>query len=248
MRATAKGWAVAVGVAMMAVGCGSPPNDDIAAARAALQKATAERAGQLCRGVDEGGGGCSSRARCRAESARGPVAQVVRTNRSVGTHGQGSRRQSRIRCGRGEGKGRGCGRQGEGRRRRAGQSGPGREARGSRRGQHPPPIKIKDVAPVYPAIARSARVTGAVTVEATIGEDGKVADARVVKSVPLLDQAALDAVRQWDVPTDATERGAGAGCRDGGDQLHAAVEMPGLRIADRPPTDRRAPAPSRPGA
>jgi protein TonB len=34
-------------------------------------------------------------------------------------------------------------------------------------------------------------------IEATIDDEGKVADARVVKSVPLLDQAALDAVRQW---------------------------------------------------
>jgi len=51
---------------------------------------------------------------------------------------------------------------------------------------------------VYPAIARSARVAGAVTIEATIGEDGKVIDAKVVRSVPLLDQAALDAVRQWE--------------------------------------------------
>jgi protein TonB len=35
-------------------------------------------------------------------------------------------------------------------------------------------------------------------IEATIDEEGKVADARVVKSVPLLDQAAIDAVRQWE--------------------------------------------------
>lgn len=60
------------------------------------------------------------------------------------------------------------------------------------------PTKIKDVKPVYPAIAQSARVDGSVTIEATIGPDGKVADARVVRSVPLLDQAALDAVRQWE--------------------------------------------------
>jgi protein TonB len=64
-------------------------------------------------------------------------------------------------------------------------------------GQIRPPIKIKDVTPVYPAIAQSARVQGDVVIEATIDEEGKVADARVVKSVPLLDQAALDAVRQW---------------------------------------------------
>jgi protein TonB len=58
------------------------------------------------------------------------------------------------------------------------------------------------VKPVYPAIAQTARVTGSVTIEATIGEDGKVSDAKVVRSVPLLDQAALDAVRQWEyMPT-----------------------------------------------
>jgi TonB family protein len=65
-------------------------------------------------------------------------------------------------------------------------------------GQIKPPTKIKDVKPVYPAIARSARVAGVVTVEATIGPDGKVIDATVVKSIPLLDQAALDAVQQWE--------------------------------------------------
>ena len=65
-------------------------------------------------------------------------------------------------------------------------------------GQVRPPIKMKDVPPVYPAVARSARVSGDVVIEATVDEEGKVADARVVKSVPLLDQAALDAVRQWE--------------------------------------------------
>ena len=60
------------------------------------------------------------------------------------------------------------------------------------------PTKTKNVLPVYPAIARSARVGGTVYVEATIGPDGKVAGARVVKSVPLLAQAALDAVTQWE--------------------------------------------------
>jgi protein TonB len=64
-------------------------------------------------------------------------------------------------------------------------------------GQVRPPIRIKEVAPVYPAIAQSARVQGDVVIEATIDEEGNVADARVVKSVPMLDQAALDAVRQW---------------------------------------------------
>jgi protein TonB len=60
-----------------------------------------------------------------------------------------------------------------------------------------PPRKINDVPPVYPAAARAARVTGVVLVEAIIGVDGRVRDARVLRSNPLLDRAALDAVREW---------------------------------------------------
>jgi protein TonB len=60
-----------------------------------------------------------------------------------------------------------------------------------------PPTKTKDVLPIYPPIAQSARVSGVVIIEATIGVDGSVTDARVIRPVALLDQAALDAVRQW---------------------------------------------------
>lgn len=59
------------------------------------------------------------------------------------------------------------------------------------------PRKIRDVAPTYPAIAQRARVEGVVIIEAVIAVDGSVRDARVLKSVPLLDRAALDAVKQW---------------------------------------------------
>jgi TonB family protein len=65
-------------------------------------------------------------------------------------------------------------------------------------GQVKPPTKIKDVQPVYPSMARTAGVSGTVGIEATIGADGKIVDARVVKSIPLLDDAALNAVRQWE--------------------------------------------------
>ena len=51
--------------------------------------------------------------------------------------------------------------------------------------------------PVYPSIAQSARVQGVVIIEATIGPNGSVTDAKVLRSIPLLDAAALDAVRQW---------------------------------------------------
>jgi protein TonB len=60
-----------------------------------------------------------------------------------------------------------------------------------------PPAKVKHVNPVYPPIAQSARVQGVVIIEATIGPDGAVKDARVLRSIPLLDASALDAVRQW---------------------------------------------------
>ena len=59
------------------------------------------------------------------------------------------------------------------------------------------PTKLVDVRPVYPPIAQSARVQGVVIVEATIDERGNVTDATILRSIPLLDQAAIDAVRQW---------------------------------------------------
>jgi periplasmic protein TonB len=59
------------------------------------------------------------------------------------------------------------------------------------------PTKVHDVRPVYPPIALAANVTGVVIVEARIGTDGGVEDARVLRSIPLLDQAALDAVKEW---------------------------------------------------
>src|SRR5438477_12609573 len=65
-------------------------------------------------------------------------------------------------------------------------------------GNIPPPLKIKDVRPVYPPDAQRARVQGLVIIEATISTSGKVRDAVVKRSIPLLDQAALDAVKQWE--------------------------------------------------
>lgn len=61
-----------------------------------------------------------------------------------------------------------------------------------------PPRKIKDVRPLYPQIAVFHQAGGTVVIEITIGTDGKVQDARIVHSVPQLDQAALEAVRQWE--------------------------------------------------
>jgi TonB family protein len=60
-----------------------------------------------------------------------------------------------------------------------------------------PPKKIFDVKPVYPADAAAADVQGVVILDVTIAKDGSVADATIRRSIPQLDQAALDAVRQW---------------------------------------------------
>lgn len=56
---------------------------------------------------------------------------------------------------------------------------------------------ISSPSPAYPAEAFSARVEGEVTVRAVVGRDGNVTEARVVSGPPLLRQAALQAVEQW---------------------------------------------------
>ena len=61
-----------------------------------------------------------------------------------------------------------------------------------------PPARTKYVMPVYPDIARVNRVEGVVILEAVIGADGKVASARVLRSNPLLEHAALAAVSAWE--------------------------------------------------
>lgn len=60
-----------------------------------------------------------------------------------------------------------------------------------------PPRKIKDAPPVYPAEAQAARVQGVVILEARVDESGNVTHTHVLRSIPLLDQAAIDSVKQW---------------------------------------------------
>jgi TonB family protein len=60
------------------------------------------------------------------------------------------------------------------------------------------PKKTKHVEPVYPADAFEKRIQGTVALMATVDTSGKVTDAKVTRSVPLLDAAAIAAVRQWE--------------------------------------------------
>ena len=59
------------------------------------------------------------------------------------------------------------------------------------------PKKLKNVAPAYPDIAKQARVQGVVILECTISPQGKVTDVKVLRGIPLLDAAAIEAVKQW---------------------------------------------------
>jgi protein TonB len=56
---------------------------------------------------------------------------------------------------------------------------------------------IKQTRPVYPQEAFIKKIEGVVEVEFLIDAAGHVTSARIIRSIPLLDQAALDTVRQW---------------------------------------------------
>jgi protein TonB len=56
---------------------------------------------------------------------------------------------------------------------------------------------IKQVNPTYPPLARAARVTGVVLLSATISTDGSIKDLRVISGHTLLQEAAIEAVKQW---------------------------------------------------
>jgi TonB family protein len=60
------------------------------------------------------------------------------------------------------------------------------------------PKKITNVNPVYPPDAQDQRIQGVVIIEVRIDKDGRISDAKIIRGVPLLDDAAMDAVMQWE--------------------------------------------------
>jgi protein TonB len=54
------------------------------------------------------------------------------------------------------------------------------------------------VPPIYPRLARQARVAGTVVLEAVVTAEGKVAEIKLISGHPLLVQAAIDCVKQWE--------------------------------------------------
>ncbi len=59
------------------------------------------------------------------------------------------------------------------------------------------PRKVRHVNPVYPEIAKQARVQGIVVLQCLITPEGNVGQVTVLRGIPLLDEAAIEAVRQW---------------------------------------------------
>jgi protein TonB len=56
---------------------------------------------------------------------------------------------------------------------------------------------LNRVQPVYPPLARQTRISGTVRLHAIISKDGSIQQLEVISGHPLLQQSALDAVRQW---------------------------------------------------
>ncbi|MBP1635021.1 MAG: transport protein TonB [Acidobacteria bacterium] len=195
MRAVVRLGAIALAVAITATGCGAPPRADVDAAGAAVDKAVTAGAGQYAAealkaaqdaraaldaelSVQEGKWFKSydkARELAAAAKAAGDKAAADAVAAKAAADAVAAKEQADAQA-RAKAKAAAI---------RVG-------------GKIKTPTKIKDVQPVYPAAAKSARVAGVVIIEATVGADGKVIDAKVVRSVPMLDQAALDAVQQWE--------------------------------------------------
>jgi len=58
-------------------------------------------------------------------------------------------------------------------------------------------LLIQQVRPIYPPIAKAARQSGTVVLQATISKSGTIENLKVVSGNAMLQSAALDAVRQW---------------------------------------------------
>jgi protein TonB len=56
---------------------------------------------------------------------------------------------------------------------------------------------LQQVKPVYPPLAKQARIQGIVVLEAEISKEGTIDNLKVITGHPLLIQAAIDAVKQW---------------------------------------------------
>jgi TonB family protein len=199
MRVIVRFRAIALGLAITVTGCASPPNADVDAAKAALDRAVTDRAGQYAAESLKAAQDARAALDAELKAQEGKWVKSYDKTRELAVAAKSAADKAAADAVAGKEKADAV----------AAKEKADAAARTKAKmmavrpgGRIMEPKKIKDVQPVYPAIAQSARVSGTVTIEATIGSDGKVVDAKVVRSIPLLDQAALDAVRQWEyLPT-----------------------------------------------
>jgi TonB family protein len=195
MRVIVRFRAIALGLAITVTGCASPPNADVDAAKASLDKAATDRAGQYAAESLKAAQDARAALDVELKAQEGNWLKSYDKTKELAVAAKAAGDKAAADAVAGKEKADAV----------AAKEKAAAAARAKARiapvrigGQIKAPTKIKDVKPIYPAIAQSARVAGVVTIEATIGFDGKVVDAKVVHSIPLLDQAALDAVRQWE--------------------------------------------------
>jgi periplasmic protein TonB len=62
------------------------------------------------------------------------------------------------------------------------------------------------IAPLYPPEAVSRKIQDVVIIEFEVGADGKASETRIVRSNPLLDDAAVAAIRRWKFSTGPDHR------------------------------------------
>ena len=196
MRVIVRFQTIALGLAITVTGCASPPSADVDAANAALARAATDGAGQYAAASLQAAQDAKTALDAELKAQEGKWVKSYDKTKAlaVATKTAGDKAAADAVAGKEKADALA-----------AKEKAAAAAARAKARvapvrigGQIKAPTKIKDVKPIYPAIAQSARVTGVVTIDATIGEDGKVTDAKVVRSIPLLDEAALDAVRQWE--------------------------------------------------
>jgi TonB family protein len=191
--------AIALGLAITVTGCASPPTADVDAAKAAVDRAAADRGDQYAAESLKAAQNARAALDAELKAQEGKWIKSYDKTRelAVAAKAAGDKAAADAVAGKEKADAVAAKEKADAAARAKARIAPLRIG-----GQIQAPKKIKDVQPVYPAIAQSARVSGAVTIEATIGPDGKVIDAKVVRSIPLLDEAALAAVRQWEyLPT-----------------------------------------------
>jgi TonB family protein len=195
MRARVSVGAIAIALAITAAGCGAPPTAEIDAARAAVDKALADSAGQYAAESVKAAQDAQAAldAELKAQDAKWFKSYDKAKELAAAASAAGEKAAAEAVAAREQAEALAAKEKAEAEAREKAKAAAVRVG-----GKIRPPTKVKDVQPVYPAAAKSARVSGVVIVEATIGADGKVIDAKVLRSVPMLDQSALDAVKQWE--------------------------------------------------